>query len=70
MILDSYEVERGGEHARLCAQQARGFRWTVCRGPVTDTVLGLAAKALPNLGSLLQGTDDMQQLGVEYPEVP
>jgi 3-(3-hydroxy-phenyl)propionate hydroxylase len=31
-------------------------------------VLGLAAKALPNLGSLLQGTDDMQQTGVEYPK--
>jgi hypothetical protein len=30
--------------------------------------VGLAAKALPNLGSLLQGTDDMQQMGVEYPK--
>ncbi len=30
--------------------------------------MGLAAKALPNLGSLLQGTDDMQQMGVEYPK--
>lgn len=66
-ILDSYDGERGGEHARLSAQQVRGFRWTVYRGPVTDTVLGLAAKALPNLGSLLQGTDDMQQMGVAYP---
>ncbi len=68
VILDSYDGERGGEHARLSAQQARGFRWTVYRGAVTDTVLGLAAKALPNLGSLLQGTDDMQQMGVEYPK--
>ncbi|MEG9527293.1 MAG: FAD-dependent monooxygenase [Hyphomicrobiales bacterium] len=68
VILESYDGERGGEHARLSAQQARGFRWTVYRGPVTDTVLGLAAKALPNLGSLLQGTDDMQQMGVEYPK--
>ncbi|MFB0489954.1 3-(3-hydroxy-phenyl)propionate hydroxylase [Methylobacterium sp. OAE515] len=68
VILDSYDGERGGEHARLSAQQARGFRWTVYRGRVTDTVLGLAAKALPNLGSLLQGTDDMQQMGVEYPK--
>ncbi|MDQ0442644.1 FAD-dependent monooxygenase [Methylobacterium persicinum] len=68
VILDSYDGERGGEHARLSAQQARGFRWTVYRSPVTDTVLGLAAKALPNLGSLLQGTDDMQQIGVEYPK--
>ncbi|MFY9293844.1 MAG: FAD-dependent monooxygenase [Methylorubrum rhodinum] len=70
VILDSYDGERGGEHARLSAQQARGFRWTVYRDPVTDTVLGLAAKALPNLGSLLQGTDDMQQMGVEYPRSP
>jgi 2-polyprenyl-6-methoxyphenol hydroxylase-like FAD-dependent oxidoreductase len=68
VILDSYDGERGGEHARLSAQQARGFRWTVYRGPVADTVLGLAAKALPNLGSLLQGTDDMQQMGVSYPK--
>ncbi|SFU77981.1 2-polyprenyl-6-methoxyphenol hydroxylase [Methylobacterium sp. 174MFSha1.1] len=68
VILDSYDGERGGEHARLSAQQARGFRWTVYRGPVTDTVLGLAARALPNLGSLLQGTDDMQQMKVAYPK--
>lgn len=67
-VLASYDGERGGEHARLSAQQARGFRWTVYRGPVTDRVLGLAAKALPNLGSLLQGTDDMQQMGVAYPK--
>ncbi|KAA0120953.1 FAD-binding monooxygenase [Methylobacterium sp. P1-11] len=70
VVLDSYDRERGGEHARLSAQQARGFRWTVYRGPVTDTLLGLAAKALPNLGSLLQGTDDMQQMGVDYPRSP
>lgn len=31
-------------------------------------MLGLAATALPNLGSRLQGTDDMQQIGVEYPK--
>ena len=68
IVLASYDGERGGEHARLSAQQARGFRWTVYRGPVIDTVLGLAAKALPNLGSLLQGTDDMQQMGVSYPK--
>lgn len=67
IILDSYDSERGGEHVRLSAQQARGFRWTVYRGPVTETVLSLVAKALPNLGSLLQGTDDLQQIGVSYP---
>lgn len=69
-ILDSYDAERGAEHIRLSAQQARGFRWTVYRGPVTDRALELAAAALPNLGSLLQGTDDMQQMRVAYPDSP
>jgi 2-polyprenyl-6-methoxyphenol hydroxylase-like FAD-dependent oxidoreductase len=68
VVLSSYDGERGGEHARLSAQQARGFRWTVYCGPVADAVLGLAAVALPHLGSLLQGTDDMQQIGVGYPD--
>ncbi|WP_458097943.1 FAD-dependent monooxygenase [Roseomonas sp. WA12] len=68
VVLQSYDGERGGEHARLSTQQVRGFRWTVYRGAVTDAVLGLAASALPKLGSLLQGTDDMQQIGVTYPE--
>lgn len=44
VVLESYDGERGGEHARLSAQQARGFRSTVHRGAVIDTVLGLAAK--------------------------
>ena len=69
-ILDSYDVERGGEHARLSAQQAKGFRRTVYRGPVTNAALGLAAKVVPGIGSLLQGTDDLQQLSVRYPKSP
>lgn len=68
VVLDSYDAERGGEHARLSAQQARGFRWAVYRGAATDTALGLAAKALPNIGSLIQGTDDLQQIAVGYPK--
>ncbi|UHC15691.1 FAD-dependent monooxygenase [Methylobacterium currus] len=70
VVLDSYDAERGGEHARLSGQQAKGFRRTVYRGPVTDAALGLAAKAVPGLGALLQGTDDLQQLAVRYPDSP
>ncbi len=33
VVLESYDAERGGEHARLSAQQAKGFRRTVYRGP-------------------------------------
>ena len=69
-LLDSYDAERGGEHARLSAQQAKGFRRTVYRGPVTDAALGLAAKVVPGIGALLQGTDDLQQLSVSYPKSP
>ena len=70
VVLDSYDAERGGEHARLSAQQAKGFRRTVYRGSVTDAALGLAAKAMPSIGSLLQGTDDLQQMSVNYPASP
>ncbi|WP_131115573.1 FAD-dependent monooxygenase [Lichenihabitans psoromatis] len=68
VVLDSYDGERGGEHARLSDQQAKGFRRTVYRGPVMDAALGLAAKAIPGIGSLLQGTDDLQQMSVSYPK--
>ena len=68
VVLGSYDAERGGEHARLCAQQAKGFRRTVYRGSATDAALGLAAKAMPSIGSLLQGTDDLQQMSVSYPK--
>ncbi|MEE8629892.1 MULTISPECIES: FAD-dependent monooxygenase [Methylobacterium] len=70
VVLESYDAERGAEHARLSAQQAKGFRRTVYRGPVADAALGLAAKAIPGIGALLQGTDDLQQLSVRYPESP
>jgi 3-(3-hydroxy-phenyl)propionate hydroxylase len=70
VVLDSYNVERGGEHARLSAQQAKGFRRTVYRGSVTDAALGLTATVVPSIGSLLQGTDDLQQMSVSYPKSP
>ncbi len=68
VVLDSYDGERGGEHARLSAQQAKGFRQVVYRGAIIDMALGLAAKVLPNIGSLIQGTDDLQQVSVSYPK--
>ena len=70
VVLASYDAERAAEHARLSAQQAKGFRRTVYRGAVTDAALGLAAKAIPGIGALLQGTDDLQQLSVRYPKSP
>ncbi len=69
-VLNSYSDERGAEHARLSAQQAKGFDRTVYRGPVTDAALSLVAKALPGIGSVMQGTDDLQQLAVSYPKSP
>ncbi|MFC0388134.1 FAD-dependent monooxygenase [Muricoccus vinaceus] len=70
VVLASYDNERQGEHARLDGQQATGFRRTVYRGPISDGVLSLGAKALPSIGSLLQGTDDLQQISVSYPNSP
>ena len=70
VVLDSYDAERGGEHARLSAQQAKGFHRTVYRGSITDAALGLAVKAVPGIGALLQGTDDLQQMSVSYPKSP
>lgn len=70
VLLESYDIERGGEHERLDDQQAQGFRNVVYRGPIKDAALGVAAKLLPNIGSLIQGTDDLQQLSVGYPKSP
>lgn len=70
VVLESYSSERGGEHARLNAQQVRGFKASVYRGPIADAALGLANKVLPNIGSLILGTDDLHQLSVSYPKSP
>lgn len=56
--LESYDGKRGGEHIRLGVQQAKGMRASVYRGAITDTALGLATKVVPNIGSLILGTDD------------
>lgn len=70
IVLDSYDAERGGEHRRLDKQQDQGFRNSVYRGPLTDAAMGVAATFLPNIGELIQGTDDLQQLSVGYPDSP
>lgn len=70
IVLDSYDAERGGEHRRLDRQQEQGFRNSVYRGPLTDAAMRVAASFVPNIGELIQGTDDMQQLSVGYPESP
>ncbi|MFY0576158.1 FAD-dependent monooxygenase [Cystobacter fuscus] len=47
VLLDSYDVERGGEHRRLDKQQARGFRNSVYRGPIMDAAMSVAAGSCP-----------------------
>ena len=69
-ILDSYDVERGGEHIRLDAQQAKGFRQTCYRNWAEDAALNVAASVVPDIGTWLQGTDDLQQMSVAYPKSP
>ncbi|MGY3452088.1 FAD-dependent monooxygenase [Bradyrhizobium sp. USDA 4353] len=70
VLLDSYDAERGGEHRRLDGQQKRGFDNSVYRGPLKDAAMDLAARVLPNIGALIQGSADLQQLTVAYPTSP
>ncbi|MCR5864497.1 FAD-dependent oxidoreductase [Aquincola sp. J276] len=70
VVLDSYDAERGGEHRALDARQRRGFHNSVYRGRLSDAAMSLAAKAVPTISTLIQGTDDWQQLAVAYPESP
>jgi 3-(3-hydroxy-phenyl)propionate hydroxylase len=70
ILLESYEAERGGEHRRLDGQQKRGFDNSVYRGPIKDAAMDLAARVLPNIGALIQGSADLQQLTVAYPASP
>jgi 2-polyprenyl-6-methoxyphenol hydroxylase-like FAD-dependent oxidoreductase len=69
-ILSSYSGERQGEHARLDKQQAQGFRQLMYRGRAADVALQAGSRLLPNIGSLIQGTDDLQQISVRYPDSP
>ena len=67
-LLDSYDKERGGEHRRLDAQQVRGFQNSVYRGKMKDAAMDVAARFIPAIGTLIQGSSDLQQLTVSYPE--
>ena len=70
VVLESYDAERGGEHARLDEQQATGFRRVVYRGALTDLALDVGAKLIPDIGARIQGTDDLHQMSVAYPKSP
>ena len=70
VLLDSYDEERGGEHRRLDDQQVRGFQNSVYRGKVKDAAMDVAARFIPNIGTLIQGSADLQQLTVGYPDSP
>ncbi|MDB5628411.1 MAG: putative pentachlorophenol monooxygenase, FAD-binding, partial [Tardiphaga sp.] len=70
VVLDSYDAERGTEHRELDERQTRGFHNSVYRGPIKDAAMSVAAKVVPSIGTLIQGTDDLQQLSVAYPKSP
>lgn len=70
LLLQSYDEERGGEHRRLDGQQVRGFENSVYRGAVKDAAIDLAARFLPDIGTLIQGSADLQQLNVAYSKSP
>lgn len=69
-ILTSYSTERQQAHAELDDQQVRGFRQLMYRNPVEDLLLKGAVAAVPDLASRIFGGDDIDQLGVAYPDSP
>ena len=69
-VLASYDGERQGQHAALDENQTTGFRRLVYRSRIGDAALDAAGALVPNLGSRLFGSDDLQQLSVAYPESP
>ena len=70
VVLDTYDSERQKQHAALDANQTTGFRRLVYRSRVGDALLDAAGSLVPNLGSRLFGSDDLQQLSVAYPDSP
>jgi 2-polyprenyl-6-methoxyphenol hydroxylase-like FAD-dependent oxidoreductase len=70
ILIESYDAERGGEHRALDERQAKGFSNSVYRGPIKDAAMSVAAKVVPTIGTLIQGSDDLQQLSVAYPSSP
>lgn len=67
-ILESYDVERHGMHVALDKQQSDGMKRLLYRSKLSDAALDLAADLIPNLGSLIFGVDDLQQLSTAYPD--
>ena len=65
-VLESYGQERQKEHAELDERQTTGFKRLVYRSRVADAALDIAGQVIPNLGSKLFGSDDLQQLTVAY----
>ena len=69
-VLASYDGERQGQHAALDANQTTGFRRLVYRSRLGDAALDAAGRLIPNLGSKLFGSDDLQQMSVAYSDSP
>ncbi len=65
-VLGSYDGERHGQHADLSDNQATGMRRLVYRNRAEDLALDVAGKVVPDLGSKLFGSNDLQQLSVGY----
>ena len=70
LLLDSYSPEHQGTHADLDERQAKGFERLMYRNRVEDALLGAVGQAVPNIGSELFGSDDLQQLSISYPKSP
>ena len=70
LLLDSYSPEHQGTHADLDARQATGFERLMYRNRVEDALLSAVGQAVPNIGSQLFGSDDLQQLSISYPDSP
>ena len=70
LLLDSYSPERQGQHVALDERQTKGFERLMYRNRVEDALLGAVGQAVPNIGSLLFGSDDLQQLSVSYADSP
>ncbi len=69
-ILESYDIERHGMHVALDKQQLEGMKRLLYRSKLSDVALDLVANFIPNLGSLIFGVNDLQQLSTAYPDSP
>lgn len=66
VVLESYGGERQGQHEELDEKQAQGFEQLVYRNRLGDAALSLAGRTIPDMGSKIFGSDDLQQLSVSY----